>query len=265
MSNVPWKDAIERVLAEEETAMHYAEIATQVEERQLRTSLGATPANTVCKILNTSIQSDPNSPFYKSGIGTYGLKTQQNPVASSQGKSGSSQSILRPVDDSDPSIINAIGMYWLRSNVRWKNSPSLFGRQQVNSDVVDFSGQRGVYLLHDRRDVVYVGRSIDRPLGKRLFEHTIDRLNGRWDRFSWFGLYGVSESGDLDMTVADLNNESIISALESVLIESLEPPLNRRRGDNLNAVEFMQSPDPEIERRQFEEFMKQAMQQWDHK
>jgi hypothetical protein len=35
--------------------------------------------------------------------------------------------------------------------------------------------------------------------------------------------------------------------MEALLIESLEPPLNRRRGDNLSAVEYIQTTDPQIE------------------
>jgi hypothetical protein len=39
----------------------------------------------------------------------------------------------------------------------------------------------------------------------------------------------------------------VIETLEALLIESLEPPLNRRRGDNFSAVEYLQGIDPEIE------------------
>lgn len=59
--------------------------------------------------------------------------------------------------------------------------------------------------------------------------HTVDRLNGRWDRFSWFGIYAVAESGALD-----LNNDQtfgipmLIATMEALLIEGLEPPQNRK-------------------------------------
>ena len=107
--------------------------------------------------------------------------------------------------------------------------------------------------------MIYVGRSTDRPLGQRLYEHTVDRLSGRWDRFSWFGIYGVADDSTLITEVPEFNGDAIIQALESVLIESLEPPLNRRRGDNLTAVEFMQGLDPEIERRQTKNLLQQAL------
>ena len=47
----------------------------------------------------------------------------------------------------------------------------------------------------------------------------------------------------------------MIETLEALLIESLEPPLNRRRGDNFSGAEYVQVPDPEIERRQRKRFL----------
>jgi hypothetical protein len=35
--------------------------------------------------------------------------------------------------------------------------------------------------------------------------------------------------------------------MEALLIESVEPSQNRRRGDEFRAVEFLQAEDPEIE------------------
>ena len=53
--------------------------------------------------------------------------------------------------------------------------------------------------------------------------------------------------------------ETIITAFESILIEALESAQNRRRGDNLNAVEFMQARDPEIDKRQTRDLLQQVM------
>ena len=38
--------------------------------------------------------------------------------------------------------------------------------------------------------------------------------------------------------------------MEALLIEGLEPPQNRRQGDGFNAVEFIQTMDPDIEKEQ---------------
>lgn len=36
--------------------------------------------------------------------------------------------------------------------------------------------------------------------------------------------------------------------MEALLIEALEPPLNRKRGDGLSAVEYQQVEDPQLEK-----------------
>jgi hypothetical protein len=146
-------------------------------------------------------------------------------------------------------------MFWQRELVLWSNSPSILGRQQIGADPVDFSDQIGVNLLHDGRDVVYVGRSIDRPLGRRLYEHTQDRLRGRWDRFSWFGLLSVTEEGHLEKKEIVPTVDTIISTLEALLIEGLEPTQNRKRGDDFNAIEYLQAEDPEIEKQQMKKLL----------
>lgn len=41
---------------------------------------------------------------------------------------------------------------------------------------------------------------------------------------------------------------SVIAAMEAVLIEALEPRLNRKRGDtSFDPIEFLQSEDPKME------------------
>jgi hypothetical protein len=44
----------------------------------------------------------------------------------------------------------------------------------------------------------------------------------------------------------------LIPALEAVLIEALEPRQNRKRGDDLAAVEYLQRIDPEIEKKKMQ-------------
>ena len=43
------------------------------------------------------------------------------------------------------------------------------------------------------------------------------------------------------------NPDVVVETMEALLIESLEPPLNRRRGDNFSGVEYIQAVDPQIE------------------
>jgi hypothetical protein len=124
-------------------------------------------------------------------------------------------------------IVTSFGMFWSRDAIEWKASPKIWGMQQIGATPVDFNQQRGVYLLYDGREVIYVGRATDRPLGKRLYEHTLDRMSTRWDRFSWFGLLPVSASGTLGQLPAAFDAVSMIPALEAILVEALEPRQNR--------------------------------------
>lgn len=109
-----------------------------------------------------------------------------------------------------------------------------------------------MYVLADHHSVVYVGRAVDRPLGQRLYEHTLDRLSGRWNRFSWFGFYGVSDAGNLTEEPLTPTLSSIVSAFEAILIETLEPPQNRRRGDDFTGVEYIQDIDPELKEQELQ-------------
>ena len=87
-----------------------------------------------------------------------------------------------------------------------------------------------IYILYDHHTVVYVGRAIERPLGKRLYEHTVDRLGSRWNRFSWFGFLDVTQKGNLRETPFNSSLAALVATLEALLIEALEPPQNRKRG-----------------------------------
>ena len=239
-----WHDAIQRVLAENGEAMHVQDITDRVIELGLRRSYGATPHATVSGQLAASVKRDGDaSPYVKVASATYGLR-RRAPL-------GASRAAVALGDDTDGAgLVQAFGMYWQRDAVFWSAKPKLRGRQHIGAEEVDFAEQVGVYLLHDGREVVYVGRSTDRPLGRRLYEHTKDRLQARWNRFSWFGLLTVTEDARLREAEVLLTPEVVAITLEAVLIEGLEPRQNRRRGDGFNATEYLQAEDPEIERRQ---------------
>lgn len=147
-------------------------------------------------------------------------------------------------------LVNAFGMFWDRSKVRWETNARILGQQQSGSSPVNFGEQRGVYLLHDSQGVVYVGRATDQNLGKRLQQHTSDRLTGRWSRFSWFGVYPVEPSGGLKKSAdfSKVDTDIVIATMEAVLIEGLEPRQNRKRGDDFQAIEFLQVEDPNLEK-----------------
>lgn len=131
--------------------------------------------------------------------------------------------------------------------------------QQIGATPVDFTKQLGVYLLYDGREVIYVGRTTDRPLGRRLYEHTVDRMSARWNRFSWFGFLPVSDSGTLGKLPGTFDATKMIPALEAILIEALEPRQNRKRGDDLAAVEFLQKEDPTIKKKMVKDALETAL------
>ena len=125
-------------------------------------------------------------------------------------------------------------MYWKRDRVIWTSSisPNLFGKQQEATTQVNFRNQIGIYILYDNNGIVYIGRASEQTISKRLKDHTEDRLEGRWDRFSWFGIYSVNEDGTLNSPVNNLIDiENLIITFESLLIEVIEPRQNRKRGD----------------------------------
>jgi hypothetical protein len=84
-------------------------------------------------------------------------------------------------------------------------------------------------------------------------------MAARWDRFSWFGLLPVSETGVLGSLPTTYDAAKMIPALEAILIEALEPRQNRKRGDDLSAVEYIQREDPEIQKKRVKESLEIAL------
>ncbi|KLO64202.1 hypothetical protein AA983_03235 [Dermacoccus sp. PE3] len=237
-----WRDAIIRVLEVEGGPLHYASVARKISDSGLRKKVGATPAATVAAVISESLRKEGDaSPFLKVDRGLYALRAV---VPASAGIEVTDDAVD---DSSDMGLINAFGMFWQRGEVLWttgQGGPRLFGQQQTGSVRVDFSQQAGVYLLHDGSRVVYVGQASPGRLGARLGEHTRDRLSGRWDRFSWFGVCSVKNDGTLSQPPTTFTLANLISTMEAILIEGLEPPQNRRQGDGFSAVEFLQAGDP---------------------
>lgn len=255
-----WREAIDKVLGATTTPLHYKEIADKIIGNGLRTSVGATPAATVNAQISSSIKHDSTSPYVRVAKGTFALaRTGPTPALPLKEK------LTPTVEESDESeeqydIVSSFGMFWRREAVQWIATPKLLGMQQLGSTPVDFNKQLGIYLLYDGREVIYIGRTTDRPLGRRLFEHTVDRLAVRWDRFSWFGLLPVSETGQLGSFPATFEAAKMIPALEAILIEALEPRQNRKRGDDLSAVEFIQREDPEIQKKKVKASIEAALE-----
>jgi hypothetical protein len=263
MAELKWKEAIEKVLNEEKKQLHYTEIAELIAERGYRKSLGATPQDTVSANITTDLNTNKDkSIFARVDKGYYILRKFLSEPADILIDESEPQIINNKVVTIDNhKIINAFGIYWNRNLVHWKSTPDLLGIQQVGATEVNFKDQKGIYLLHDGRETIYIGQAIEQPLGKRLKDHTTDRLAGRWDRFSWFGFYPVTEDAklNLDAKFKDFTIQNLGDILEAILIESIEPRQNRKQGNSFQGIEYLQKEAPEIRKKQTEQMIRELM------
>ncbi len=237
-----WHDAIVKVLKDAGTPLHYADITERIFAQELLVSEGATPSSTVNAILSKEINREI---FERTEPGIFRLRGGGN---LDHGEDNSD-------NDSDGPIM-ALGMFWERDLVDWTKKPKIFGVQQDGAAPVDMAEQTGIYLLYDFRDIVYAGRTTSSRLGSRLSDHTRDRLKIRWNRFSWFGFRAVKDDGTLDGSSGSYKLNDVIPAMEGLLIEALEPPLNRRGGDGFKGIEYIQVEDPEKKKDQILKLVK---------
>ena len=248
-----WKEAIKKVLEENKIGdsylpMHYRDITDKIIEENLVDSYGKTPARTVSMTLTTS-----KGIFTRVDEGTYILtspvKTEVNRNTKKVGeKQASDRDKKNTSSPKIEKIVPSYGMYWMRDAINWESSPKLLGVESTGASPIDLSDMRGIYMLYDGREVIYVGQALDRPIIKRLSEHTKNRLATRWNRFSWFGLDGIHpDSGKIikqsEYFTSDLH--SLANVLEGILIEGLEPRQNRRQGDNFG-FEYYQEIDKDV-------------------
>ena len=243
MKTYTWKEAIYKVMAENGGEMTANEISDAILLAKLKKPT-PTPAATVGANIYVSIKKLGNkSPFKQVSKAKFGLIPENIPQNKKNDRDLTSTEVVESVNQE--SIIKAFGMFWDRNGVNWDSSqikllgePSSFSGKHDNSNLakVNFADESGIYILYDHRTIVYVGRAIEGTLGRRLKEHTRDRLNTRWNRFSWFGTIAIKEDGKLAKeSLSDtFSMDKIISTLEAILIESLEPLQNRRRGDELD-------------------------------
>ena len=250
-------EAIDKVLrAVAPQALHKNEIASRIIDGGLRKKAGATPDATVASALLTAIKKQGDaSPYEKVGPGKFRMRNVHEPESTHE--VSQTTDAAETESDEPRDIVTSFGVYWEREAVDWKAKPRLYGEFQTDGvsktamTRVDFAGQHGLYLLHDVREVIYVGRATKGDLGQRLYHHTRDRLRGRWSRFSWFGFRPVSEDGKLGARITqlppDCGMDNLITAVEAILIEALEPRQNKKSGDGIAASEYRQIPDPAIE------------------
>jgi hypothetical protein len=133
-------------------------------------------------------------------------------------------------------FIRCYGLFWSAQEVNWfprrdGGTFRLLGRRgKKQPKVCDFRRQTGIYVLYDEYGPYYVGLTRDQPIGNRLRQHRLDRHEGKWDRFSWFGFRPVLRAGRFsDGTLGlgevpqrlSVDSRSTIGDVEALLIQSL--------------------------------------------
>lgn len=152
------------------------------------------------------------------------------------------------------SLIKNWGFQWQRQYI-FRGAGSNAGHLKgyaAGKPEADFREQIGVYILHDRDlRIVYVGQAGNgnATLFNRIKQHMDGRLSGRWDYFTWFGFLKVNSDGSLS-DVANVSSRvsgfaysQALDQVEGILIEVIEPPLNKQAGQLKAATEYNQSKD----------------------
>ena len=262
-NETPWKDAIIEVLQNEGAPTHYQRVTELIGERGLRNFTGSkTPASTARSYLNRMLKTEDqlyDSRVRKISKGIFQFVDPDDAIPIDPNDLEEENQIGDDNDDlfvtNDRVIgVPAFGLYWEKDSVHWGRK-AILGRQTRGSDTVNFAEQNGVYILHNGRSVVYVGRAAPGTLHSRLLSHSKSAKAMRWDKFSWFGFRDVnSETGELMPLASEADTIHLIAILESVLIEALEPPVNGQRGDYLGTL-YEQVPDQDIAKQQSQAFL----------
>jgi hypothetical protein len=148
-------------------------------------------------------------------------------------------------------LIYNVGLFWNAEKVNWgrrgkDNDGQLRGilARKKTSQPVEFREQIGIYVLYSNFKIIYVGQTggagSNQKLFARLKQHRHDHTTERWDRFSWFGIRPVNQSGHLraEKKFSHPTIETILNHIEGILIYSSEPPLNRQAGRFGGDVDF---------------------------
>jgi hypothetical protein len=139
-------------------------------------------------------------------------------------------------------IIKTYGEFWSRDGID-SSKREILGRRKNRDIRCNMWDQRGVYALYDNFKIVYVGQADDRGIGRRLTEHSRDRLRKRWDSFSWFGVQDFDNRGKPRpyKGIRSTQTEAIRS-LELLAILMSDAPLNRQQGKFPGAEKYGRSP-----------------------
>lgn len=250
-SEIGYREAILIVLQDADGPLKYDTITQIIGERGIRTLTGATPAITVNAYLSN--MTNPDHQWYDERISRLGrgwfefIRDDAVSAVEADHDDLDDQDADEEAENPNKIVrVSAFGLYWEKGQVSWR-SREILGRQPGATLSVNFADQKGVYILHNDRSIVYVGRTTD-SLYARLRYHNrdTDRKSVRWNKFSWFGFRDVNpDTGELMPLPGEIDPFHLITILEAVLIEALEPPVNGRRGDYIGTP-YQQVIDPKV-------------------
>ena len=155
-------------------------------------------------------------------------------------------------------IIKNYGFLWDRDCVyrgAGNNAGHLKGTA-AGLAVADFREQIGVYVLYDSAQrIVYVGQAGNgnATLFTRIKNHMDGPMWNRWQYFSWIGFKDVNADGNLsaqqsvESGVSGFKYSDALNELEGILIEVIEPKLNKQSGRLKSAREYYQYRDDRLE------------------
>ncbi|MXX69633.1 MAG: hypothetical protein F4Y74_11815 [Gemmatimonadales bacterium] len=231
-----WAEACKRALEIAGEPLTLREIWEVIQREGIKETAASFPLNSIHPALSDSIKREgADSPFVKIADERGGVRFGLRPK--------SQKARVNVGHPSETGPVKAFGIHWDRKLVKWSSNPRIWGQRKKGARRIDLAGQHGVYLLHDSLGrVVYVGQATT-DLGQRIAQHTSGRLAGRWAWFSWFGIRPV-ENGKLGPPSGPVRPERLVSVLEGILIEALEPHLNRQSG--LIGTEYLQMRDPTL-------------------
>ncbi|RPI71466.1 MAG: hypothetical protein EHM38_03830 [Geobacteraceae bacterium] len=253
-------DKIIHVLSQDSKPMGYEEIAVELAEQGKIAAFGVMPRKQIRTVIDSAIlQEGDGCPIVTTYPGEYLMRKNASPAHLQAAKR-----MDRKLGTDRLGIITCFGHQWLRERVIWKPKTEIFGCQFQKSPRINFADQTGFYVLYSEdRSIEYIDYTGDRNLGDCLYEHTLDRLDGRWERFSFFCLKPINDDGTLGPlpVEAKIGDVNVMASMKSILLELAEPRSNRRHYDYFSTLIFIQWRNPQIEiKRELDKYVRKLLQ-----
>ena len=223
---ITWLEAILKVLESTKTPMHYTKIWDVIRDKHYRECDAKTNPET---IVNSTIQLNRDEIVSFGDKGCYVLKKHLDATI----KKYFEQNL--PVQQG---IIRAYGRKW--NKVKFKqNNYKMLGKlaNGRRPSQVDLSLERGVYVLYNGYEIVYVGQTTN-PIAARIKAHI--KTNEKWDSFSWYGIDAIENGQICKEKVLTITPNALIDAFEAVMIMATDPRFNKQRGNNVRGQEYQQ-------------------------